>query len=217
MDQHSLLQQHLQFLRRLAGPSRARTAAGDFEVFSTHPSVHIYQRVPTIKAAVELVHKLAPEHPDVMLNVWTPEQKHAYQAIFRADEGRLDVLIGSQWSPKELPRAAEIIRYRGATYYKEGPNMPKPPKKIKVNGQVYELASVKKEAAHYKPVDTAPPETKYQFLISLGPKQYVFFFDGDRRFLGWAPSMAQGLNIPEDAEVAETNYQLALIPGQWTK
>jgi len=91
------------------------------------------------------------------------------------------------------------------------------PEFIKIEGQLYKLTgSQKKEAAYYKPVQKAPPETKYQFLISLGPKQYVFFFDGDRRFLGWAPSMALDLEIPADAEVAETNYQLALVPGHWT-
>jgi len=95
--------------------------------------------------------------------------------------------------------------------------MTKPTREIRFDGHTYVLADQqKKEAASYRAVQTAPPETKYQFLISFGPKQYVLFFDDDRRFLGWAPSMAQGLDIPEDAEVAETNYQLALVPGQWT-
>jgi len=94
--------------------------------------------------------------------------------------------------------------------------MTKTQDKIRVNGHTYVLADPqKKEAAYYAPVQKAPPESKYQFLISFGPKQYVLFFDDDRRFLGWAPSMAQGLEIPADAEVAETNYQLALVPGNW--
>jgi hypothetical protein len=118
MNQHQVLLSHLKFLQRLAGPSRARTAAGDFQVFSTHPSVHIYQLAPTIGAAVEVVKRLAPEHPDVMLNVWTPDQKHAYQAIFRSDKGELEVLIGGEWAAKQTPKAAETIRYRGATYHR---------------------------------------------------------------------------------------------------
>ena len=78
----------------------------------------------------------------------------------------------------------------------------------------------KREAGIYSAVQKAPPETAYQYLLSLhGQKnaQYVLFFDADRRFLGWADSMARGLDIPPDAEVADTTHELALVPGRWTE
>jgi hypothetical protein len=93
--------------------------------------------------------------------------------------------------------------------------MPKAPNKISLNGHTYVRADHQPVRLPHQPVQKAPQETKYQYLISFGPKQYVLFFGGDRRFLGWAYSMAHGLEIPEDAEVAESNYQLALVPGNW--
>lgn len=38
-----------------------------------------------------------------------------------------------------------------------------------------------------------------------------------RRFLGWADSRARGLEIPADAEVADSTHELALVPGRWTE
>jgi len=82
------------------------------------------------------------------------------------------------------------------------------------------LAQQRRQAGTYRAVQKAPEGTRYQYLLSLhGPKsaQYVLFFDQDRRFLGWADSMAQGLEIPPDAEVADSTYELALVPGRWTE